>query len=103
MPPRLFLISTVLVSIVEFVQRDRLNASLDLYVLRLEPSRNTQRFAQGFSWFIDEEAWRIGRYLKEHTAGFLEVDRVKVSMVLYRCYTHISKDLVANRLERHHR
>src|SRR5206468_2678592 len=57
----------------------------DLRTSRLQPRRKTQIVAQFFHPFVQNEARRISRDLKQHTTWLAKVDRVKVGSINYRC------------------
>src|SRR5690349_17496395 len=41
--------------------------------------------AEFFHLFVQCETWRLSRDFKEHTAGFTEINRMKIRAIDYRC------------------
>src|ERR1043166_2800703 len=58
---------------------------LDARPRRLQPWRQHKGFAEMRRILVDREARSIGRELEQHTAGFLEVDRLEPEAIDDRC------------------
>ena len=74
---------------------ERGKALLDDRTSWLEPCRNSELFSQRFDRFVESESGRISRQFEEHSAGFAEVDRMKVSAIHDWSYIDVLADLLA--------